>query len=483
MRSSTVQKCAALAAAFLILGLPVLAQKHPRELPNPPALSFKMSKPATFTLGNGIQVYYLQDTELPLVWVMGYFRGGSLFEPADKVGLASTMATVLRTGGTGTRPGDKINEELETIAATVEAMGGSEYMSVTGSALKKDFAKLLEIYADLVMNPAFPQDKLDLARNQSLESMRRRWDQPMQVGSFLFQEKLYGADTPYGRRSTPTTLKAITPQDLAAFHERFFAPNNLMLGVAGDVPLDQVKALLNRVFEGWAKKKVDLPEPAPLVERADSTVYYAYKDTPQANAFLGHLGVRRNNPDQYKLDVLNDILGGGGFRARLMKEIRSNRGLTYGIYGGVFAGRDRGAFQIASPLKAAQFVEAIGLVKGILQDLQTNFVGDEEIETAKNSIINSFVFNFEQRNQIMSQAMVMKLQGYADNYFDTYIDNVRKVTKEDVRAVAKKYMDPAKMILLVVGDEKKFDKPLSTLGNVKPIDLKALMEAERGPQR
>jgi len=483
MKSTTAQKFAALAAAFLVLTLPVLAQKHPRDLPKPPALSFKMPKPVTFTLGNGIRVYYLQDTELPLVWLLGYFRGGGLYEPAEKVGLAPLTATVLRTGGTTTRPGDKINEELEFISATVEASGGSEYMSVTGSALKKDFAKLLEIYADLVMNPAFPQDKLDLARNQSLESMRRRWDQPMQVGNFLFNEKLYGADTPYGRRATPTTLKAISREDLAAFHKRFFAPNNLMLGVAGDVPLDQVKALLNRVFKDWAKKKVDLPEPAALTERADGTIYYAYKDTPQANVFLGHLGVRRNNPDQYKLDVLNDIFGGGGFTARLMKELRSNRGLTYGIYGGVFGGRDRGPFQVASPLKAAQLIEALGLIKEIVQDLQTKLVSDEEIETAKNSIINSFVFRFEQRNQIMAQAMVMKLQGFADTYFDTYIDNIRKVTKQDVLEVAKRYMDPAKMIILVVGDEKKFEKPLSSIGNVKPIDLKALMEAERGPQK
>ncbi|MDH4196881.1 MAG: insulinase family protein [Candidatus Aminicenantes bacterium] len=483
MKSIRIQKLVALAAAFLVLALPVLGQKHPRELPKPPALAFKMEKPVTFTLGNGIRVYYLQDTELPLVWVLGYFRGGSLYEPAAKVGLAPLMATVLRTGGSKTRPGDKINEELEFISATVEAMDASEFMSVTGNALKKDFAKLVEVYADLVMNPAFPQDKLDLARNQTLEGMRRRWDQPMQVGSFLFNEKLYGADTPYGRRATPATLKAVTREDLAALHQRFFAPNNLMLGVAGDVPLDQVKALLNRVFKGWAKRKVELPEPAPLTERADGTIYYAYKDTPQANVFLGHLGVRRNNPDQYKLDVLNDIFGGGGFTARLMKELRSNRGLTYGIYGGIFADRDRGPFQVASPLKAAQLVEALGLIKGIIQDLQTNLVSDEEIETAKNSIINSFVFRFEQKNRIMSGAMLLKLRGYADTYYDTYIDNIRKVTKQDVLEVAKKYMDPAKMIILVVGDEKKFEKPLSSLGTVKPIDLKALMEAERGPQK
>lgn len=483
MKHTKTQVAAAFAVALLILALPVLGQRHPRELSAPPALAFKMPKPVMFTLGNGIQVAYIQDTELPLVWVLGYFRGGSLYEPAAKAGLAQLTATVLRTGGTKTRGGDQINEELEFIAATVEAMGGSEFMTTTGSALKKDFAKLMEVYADLVMNPAFPQDKLDLARNQSLESMRRRWDQPFQVANMLFQEKLYGADSPYGRRATPATLKAVTREDLAAFHKRLFAPNNLMLGVAGDVPIDQVKTALNRVFKGWTKMKVDLPEPAPLTERADGTIYYAYKDTPQANMFLGHLGVRRNGPDQYKLEVLNNIFGGGGFTARLMKELRSNRGLTYGIYGEVADGRDRGSFMVGSQLKAAQFTEALGLIKGIIQDLQTKPVTDEEIETAKNSIINSFVFNFEQKNRILSQVMTLKLQGFADSYFDTYIDNIRKVTKQDVLEAAKKYMDPAKMIVMVVGDEKKFDKPLSSAGKVKEIDLKALVESERGPQK
>jgi zinc protease len=483
MKRTATQVITAAAFALLILALPVLGQRHPSELSTPPPLSFKMPKPVMFTLANGVRVAYIQDNELPLVWVLGYFNGGSLFEPGDKAGLAQITATVLRTGGTKTRSGDQINEELEFIAATIEARGGAEFMTVTGSALKKDFAKLMEVYADLIMNPAFPQDKLDLARNQSLEAMRRQWDRPTQVSNMLFQEKLYGADSPYGRRATPATLTAIVREDLAALHKRFFSPANLMLGIAGDVSADEVKATLNRVLKGWAKTKVNLPEPAPLTERADGTIYYAYKDTPQANMYVGHLGVRRNNPDQYKLEVLNNIFGGGGFTARLMKELRSNRGLTYGIYGGIMDGRDRGQFMVASQLKAAQFVEALGIIKGIIRDLQTNLVSEEEIETAKNSIINSFVFNFEQKSQVMTQVMTLKLQGFADNYLDTYIDNIRKVTKQDLLDAAKKYMDPDKMIIVVVGDEKRFDRPLASLGTVKSIDLKALMEAERGPQK
>lgn len=152
---------------------------------------------------------------------------------------------------------------------------------------------------------------------------------------------------------------------------------------------------------------------------------------------------------------MNYILGGGTFSARLMRELRSNRGLTYGIYGGVYTGKDRGLFRISSQLKADKFVEALDLVKGIIKDLQQSPVSDEEIKEAKNSTVNSFVFRFEGKRQALMQYMSLKLQGYPDNYLDTYIDNIRKVTKEDVQIVAKKYLDPEKMIVLVVGDEKK----------------------------
>jgi len=474
---------AAVAAALLLLALPGIGQKHPRELAQAPGLVFKPDKPISFTLSNGIQGLYFEDKELPLVWMAGRFKGGSLWEPAEKAGLAGLTGTVLRTGGSKTRTGDRINEELEFIAASIEAAGGSEYLTVSANGLKKDFGKLVEIYADLVMNPAFPQDKLDLARNQSLEGMRRRWDQPFQVANMLAQERIFGADTPWGRRTTPATLKTVTREDLAAFHARFFAPNNMTIGVVGDVPLAEVKAALEKAFKGWPKKTVTLPALPPLAEKADGTIYYAYKDTPQANMFLGHLGVRRNGPDQYKLDVMNNIFGGGGFTARLMKEVRSNRGLTYGIYGQVSAGLDRGGFMVGSQLKAAQFVEALDLIKGIIADLQTNLVGDEEIETAKNSIINSFVFNFEQKNSLLNQLMILKLQGFPDNYYETYIDNIRKITKEDVREAAKKHIDPAKMIIIIVGDEKKFDKPLASVGKVKTIDLAALQAADQGGQK
>jgi len=485
MNSKKIVKGLVLGSVLAALVLTAAAQKHPRELGPAPELKFKLTKPAMFTLSNGVRCFYMEDKELPLISLRGFIKGGSFCEPAEKTGLASLVGQVLRTGGTKTRTGDQINEELEFIAASIESSVNNEYLTVSGISLKKDFAKLIELYADILMNSEFRQDKIDLAKNQTYEGMRRRWDQPMQVAMRLFNEKIYGADTPFGRSSTPASVKSVTRDDLIAFYKRYSAPNNFTLGISGDLSMSEAKAALEKAFAGWPKKKVTFMEVAPPVEKADGTIYYASKETPQGNVFMGHLGIAQKSPDEFKVEIMNDILGGGSFTARLMKELRSNRGLTYGIYGGVNegTGKNRGVFQIGSQLKAAKFVEAVETIKAIIRDIQTNPVTDEEIATSKNSLINSFVFRFEQKSQILAQFMSLKLDGYPDNYLETYIDNIRKVTKADIQDAARKYMDPAKMILVVVGDEKLFDKPLSSLGKVATIDIKALQEAEKGPAK
>jgi zinc protease len=454
------------------------AQRHPRELAEPPALSFKTPRPVEFTLANGIHVFYLEDRELPLISVRGMLRGGELYEPEDKAGLASLTGRVMRTGGTPTLPGDKLDEELEFLAASVETGMGDEYGTVSANCLKKDFARVLEIFADVVMHPEFPQAKIDLARNREKEVIRRRWDQPAAVSSLLFRERMLG-ETPYGRRATFKSLNNIKREDMVSFHQRFFAPGNLYLAVVGDLSENEARTMLEAVFREWKGKDVAIPELPPLTEKADGTVYYAFRDTPQANVVLGHLGVRRNNPDEQKIEVMNQVFGGGGFTARLMKEIRSNRGLTYGIYGGVYSGKDRGVFRVASQLKADRCGEALSVVRNIIQDLQTSAVSEQELDLAKKGLVNSFVFRFESKEQVAARFMELRLNGYPDDYLDQYIDNIRKVTAADVQEMAKKYIDLGKMILVVVGDEKKFDQPLSKSGKVQAIDYKQISEAER----
>jgi len=469
---------AVLAASVMCFSGQSWAQRHPRELAEPPALSFKTPRPVEFRLANGVHVFYLEDRELPLISLRGMLRGGDLYEPEDKAGLASLTGRVMRTGGTPTLPGDKLDEELEFLAASVETSMGDEYAVVSANCLKKDFKRVLEIFADVVMHPEFPQAKIDLARNQDKERIRRRWDQPAAVSSLLFTERMFG-ETAYGRRATFKSLNNINREDLVSFHQRFFAPGNLYLAVVGDLSQSEARTMLEAAFREWQGKDMTIPELPPLTEKADGTVYYAFRDTPQANVALGHLGVRRNNPDEQKLEVMNRIFGGGGFTARLMKEIRSNRGLTYGIYGGVSSGKDRGVFRVASQLKADRCGEALSVVKNIIQDLQTAPASEQELDLAKKGLVNSFVFQFQSKEQVAARFMRLRLDGYPDDYLDRYIDKISKVTAADVQEMAKKHMDLGKMILVVVGDEKKFDQPLSKLGKVQAIDYKQISQAEQ----
>lgn len=460
-------------------GILAYAQKHPSELKKPEPVKFTPPAIQKFNVGKGILVYYLEDKELPLVNITGYFRAGSIYEPADKAGLASLTGTVMRTGGTSRMTGDQVDEELEFLAARVETNIGSEFGTADLSCLKKDFSRVAEIYADILRSPAFAQDKIDLARNQAKENIRRRWDRPLSAANLVFNEKLYGAESPYARRPSFGSLDKVSREDLVAFHKKYLAPNNLVLGITGDITSSEVQNLLDRVFKDWNPARIEFPAVPAVKDEVKRSVYYVYKDTPQANIFLGHLGVRRNNPDQYKLEVMNYVLGGGGFGSRLMRELRSNRGLTYGIYGGVSEGRDRGQFAVGSTLRAESIGESLSLIEDIIKSMQADLIKDEEMEEAKNYMVNSFIFTFESKASILSQKIYLSLMGYPENYLEKYIDNIKRVTKAEVLNVAKKFMDTGKMMIVVVGDKKRFDKPLENFGTVEEINLQSIIDKER----
>lgn len=470
-----------LIAFFFLLGARSFleGQRHPSELSPPQPLKFTPPPVQKFTVGRGITIYFIEDRELPIINMVAYFRTGSLYEPADKAGLAALTGTVMRTGGTAKMKGDEIDEELEYLAARVETTISEEFGQVNLSCLKKDFPRVLEICADILMTPAFSQDKIDLAKNEMKETIRRRWDMPFSVARLIYTEKLYGPQSPYARRTTAATVDNITRDDLIAFHKKYFAPNNMVVGITGDISSADVKKALTGAFQKWSAKKIDFPAVPPVEDQVKKVIYYVYKDTPQANLILGHLGIRNNHPDEYKLDVLNYVLGGGGFSSRLMRELRSNRGWTYGIYGGVFSGRDRGPFLISSTLRADVLGQALPLIEDIIKSLQADAIKDEEMEEAKNYLINSFIFRFESKLSILVQKISYLLTGYPEDYLEKYIDNLKKVTKEGVLEAARKHLEPGRMMVVVCGDKKRFDQPLENFGPVEEIDLKTIMDKER----
>ena len=424
------------------------------------------------TLANGMRLFLLEDHELPLVNVSVMIRAGSVYEPADKIGLASITGQVMRTGGTAGRTGDEIDEELEAIAASVETGIGLNSGSASMSVLKRDLDKGLSILADVLMNPAFREDKIQLAKMQAGSSIARRNDSIGAVAGREFDKLIYGADSLYARHIEYATIGSINRDDLLAFHRKYFGPNNAMLAVWGDFDTKEMIEKIEQVFEKWDKIDLQLPGVPEVKYDFRKTVNVVRKDdVNQSNVYMGHIGGLRSDPDYFSLIVMNKILG-GGFTGRLFKNVRSREGLAYSVYGSYSANYDYpGEFYVGCQTKSEKTVYAIRAMLEEVEKMREAEVTDEELALAKDSFLNSFVFNFDTKGEIVNRLMVYEYFGYPADFLLKTKANVEKVTKADVLRVAKKHLHPDKLQILAVGRPDDFGEPLSVLGPVNEIDI------------
>ena len=443
-----------------------------REIKTPPLHQIKLPQPKRIQLANGMVVFLMEDHELPLIRGTARIRGGGRDVPADKAGLAGIYGQAWRTGGTESKTGDQLDDFLEARAAKVETNGGEDSTFVRLDTLKGDFDTVFPVFVDLLEHPAFRQEKIDLAKTQANTGISRRNDDPMGIGTREANKLGYGPDSPYARQSEYSTIASITRDDLLAFHRRYVHPNNILLGLVGDFDTNGMEQKVRQTFESWPRG-TEAPKAAPIAgQSAKPGVYFVPKDdVTQSNIYLVHGGTTRNNPDYYPLVVMNEILG-GGFSGRLMNHIRSQLGLAYGVNGGVGAEWDHpGLFRVWMGTKSGTTLEAINAIRGDIAALQTQPFTDEELSQAKESILNAFVFTMDSKAKILNQQMTLEFYGYPANYWDQYAAAIAKVSAADVARVAKKYVQPNQTALLVVGKDKEFDKPLSTLGTVTPIDV------------
>jgi predicted Zn-dependent peptidase len=378
----------------------------------------------------------------------------------------------MRTGGTTKFPGDDINRLLENAGAVVETGIGTSSASASIFALKEDLPKTLEILADLLKNPVFPQDKIELAKVQEKTAISRRNDNVMGIASREFIQLLYGSESPYGRTTEYATIDAITREDLVAFHAKYFHPNETVLGLWGDFDTDEVKALVEKHFGAWERRDVEFP-PLPEVPKAwkASVNFIPKDDVNQTNLRIGHLGGRRDDPDYFALQLMSEILG-GGFSSRLFKRIRTELGLAYAASASWGAGWDRpGSFFIFCNTKSESTVQAAEEILAVVRTITEEPVSEEELRVAKAGILNAFAFNFDTTSKIIGRMMTLDYYGYPRDFLQTYKANIEKVTTKDILKAAQKHIKPDKLIVLAVGRAEDFDKPLSTLGEVTTIDI------------
>ncbi|MBM3216094.1 insulinase family protein [Candidatus Poribacteria bacterium] len=441
----------------------------PKELAFEP-LEFTPPSPEHVTLPNGIRLFLLEDHELPVFDISAMIRTGDVFDPPGKEGLASLTATVLRTGGTESRTPDELNETLEFIAGSVGSSIEDDAARASLSVMASDIELGIELFADVLLHPAFREDKLELARNQALEGIRRQNDNPNQVASRRLYRLIYGSH-PYGSQPTEKSIQSITRDDLVEFHRKHYRPENLWLAVSGDFRRDAIIELLTQALGGWQSSGEAVAEPPQATDARNAGVYHIEKDLNQTSVLMGHLGITRTNPDVYAVTVMNYILGGGGFTSRLMREVRSNRGLAYYAQS-VFRRRAlRGIFLAGSSTKSETTVQAIELMRDLMASMREGDVSDEELDLARNSIVNSFIFAYTSNEQIVSQDMAVAYHGYPEDFLSAYTKRIQTVSVADVRRVAQQYLQPDALTIVTVGREGSFGRALSDIGPVTHVSL------------
>jgi zinc protease len=442
-----------------------------QQIAIPPLPAFHPQEPKRIELPNGMVIFLQEDHELPLIDGTARIRGGSRSEPANKTGMLDMYGDVWRTGGTQSQTGDQLDDYLEVRAAKVETSSSVDSTSISWSCLKGDFDDVFKLFADLLRNPQFRADKLDLAQKGMDDSISRRNDDVGEIAGREAAKLAYGANNPYTRQPEYATVAAVTRQDFIDWHHAHVYPNNIILGIVGDFDTAAMEAMLRQVFGGWAKGPADK---APDIEfhPAKPGYYLIPKtDVNQSNIRMVELGIRRDNPDYYATQVFNQALS-GGFSSRLVQSIRTAKGLAYTVGGGIGSAFDHpGVVRFSMGTKSASTVESIQALYEELDKLKTNPISDDEIKRAKDSILNSFVFNLDSPEKVLHERMAYEFYGYPADFLERFRSAVEKVQAADVARVAAKYVHKDQLAVLVVGNTPEFDKPLSSLGAVANIDI------------
>jgi zinc protease len=451
-------------------GAPIPAVK---DLKFPPLKPISIPAVETVTLPNGLKVYLLEDHELPVIDGSARIRTGNLFDPPDKIGLATITGMVMRTGGTRAKSGDQLDQELENVAASVESSIDESSGTVSFSALKEDTDAVLGAFHDVLTRPEFRENKIDLAKNEIRSEIARRNDDAHGLAQREFANIVYGKDTPYGWQMEFATVDRITRDDMMGFYKRYFFPANVMLAVWGDFNTADMKAKLTKLFADWNVTQPPVPAFPPVRQRAQPGVYLGVKtDVAQTFFVIGQLGGELRDKDYPALEVMSDILG-GGFRSRLFQRVRTRMGDAYDIDADWGANYDHpGLFRIDGSTKSASTVETIQAIKEEVERIRTAEVTDDELSTAKQTALNSLVFAFDTKSKTLGRVLTYQYYGYPKDFIQQYQKALAAVTKADVLRVAKERLDPGNFAIVAAGNPKDFAQPLDALKiPVKNIDL------------
>jgi predicted Zn-dependent peptidase len=434
-------------------------------------LNFKPPKPAAYrkTLSNGLVVYIAEDHDIPWFSASLLLRTGPFLEPKDKVGLANFTSTIIRTGGTTSMTGEQINERMDFLAGSVTPTSLSVHTRNLDEGLK--------IWMDLLINPAFPEDKLRREKDLALPSIRNRNKNVSPVTSRAYTRLIYGEDSPIAAETTEAGVNSITREDLIAWHKKYWGANNAILVVSGDFQMAEMMRKLESTLGQWRTAEKAVP-PIPNVQQvAKAGVYMVQPEVipNQGIVRIGHLGIMQDDPDYPAVDLMNYILGSGSFSSRITKVVRTDNGLAYSasssFAGGVLYPGTFGAF---CQTKNSTVVFAAQLMLDLIEGLRAGDVSDADLAMAKKARLNAFPAMFPEVSAIVRNFASLEYDKRPMDYYDVYEAKYAKITVADIKRAAQKWLQPDKLIILVGGNiEESKAGADKTLPNQQTIDAMA----------
>jgi zinc protease len=433
--------------------------RHPKDLSFADQ-EFEFRRTERVVLQNGMVVHLLEDRTLPIVEGSAYFRGGSAFDPEGKEGLASLACGMVRSGGTRSLDPSALDEELDFLAGSIGVGGGQEMCTASFSFLSRDVERGVGLFAEVLREPRFDESRFQRMKMGAAQGIRQSLGNPAGVLGRAFTRIAY-AGHPYGRVPTMASIGAVTADDLRAYHAKWFHPEAFVLAVSGDFKKDEMVARLERAFAGWSKAAEPLPKfPADLPrEYRGGHHVVAMPGVTQTNLRMGHWGPKQNSKDRVVCDVMNLILGGGSFWSRMTKVVRTKEGLAYSVQAQFTRGAAGGLFAAGTQTKAETSYRALGLMKGLIEEIRNEPVSAEEMSQARDTILNSFIQTFENPASLASQYARLEFQEYPADWLEQYLAIVRGVTPEECLRVAKEYLHPDKLEFVLVGDPSLMDTP------------------------
>lgn len=455
-----------------VTGLDAAKKKKVEKLKFPPLNEIKKPEIKKAVTNNGIKLRLIKNEKLPIIDLRILLKGGSVYDPPDKIDLSSVTAQLLRIGGTkGLKPAD-LDKLLDAKGISISVSAGTDYYSVSLSCLKENFDEAVSILAKMLREPAFDKEKMEEYKTRLSSGIARRNDNPSPINSREFRKLIYGEKSPFAAVLEYEHLDNITPLDVGQTYMQYFAPGNMLAGVTGPMEIDEIKNAFEKYFGDW-KRQARIPAyPSVKAQSYDfKTAFVQKSNLNQSYLSIGHIGIKYDASKAAKFKVFNSIFS-GGFSSRLMNRVRVKMGLTYGINGGI--GTQYlypGTTSFSTFTKSESTIKAIKAIQDEIDIIRREKVTPQELQDAKDAFLNSYVFEFSTPDRVMYTSLSREFYGIDENIADRLVEDVKKVTADDILEVAKEYLHPDKMIITVVGNKEKLDGDLSELGKVKELDI------------